>query len=383
MSWFKEITGKAGALLDKMDQAAATSLQEVGIATPPKGASSSSRQEMETSRDPRTLSGGGSSVAGVPYEPTTFQSQSSPSQRGAAVAQVLIGSGSSSSQLTNTPRNRPMSPATRTSTGGKSERTSTETDDSIFEFLNAPSAVTGSKKTSTHNRVVPYTPTSSRPSSARSGGSSNNGESGSHQVSPSISTQPEEQAKAVGLQTVPLTSMPDEVKDAEGGEKGREGGETEGVDGEAAESPAVLQTMEEPSSKDERGAEVGGVAKEMTQGAELEEWKQKVSNLELENRLMKREVNALNEELSGVMQRQNETANIKARYENEMQALREQASKGDHVIRQLRSHEEDLQASVMARDSQIEVLRNQLAAGDRALVEAKEKLVFSKKEQDR
>lgn len=380
MSWFKEITGKAGALLDKMDQAAATSLQEAGIATPTSREAGLSR--LETSRDPRTPSGGGSGgVTGVPYEPTTFQSQSPPSQRGATVAQVLIGSSSGLSQLTTTPRNQPMSPATRTSTSGRSESKSANTDDSIFEFLNAPSAVSGSKKTSTQHRVVPYTPMLSRPSSSRS----SNEESRSHQVSPSISMQSEGQSEEVGLQTVPLTSSDKaKVKDAEGDEKERGGGrgETEEVDGEA-ESPAVLQTMEEPSSKDEQAAEVGGVAKEVAEGAELEEWKQKVSNLELENRLMKREVNALNEELSGVMQRQNETADIKARYESEMQALREQASRADHMIRQLRSHEEDLQASVMARDSQIEVLRNQLAAGDRALAEAKEKLVLSKKEQDR
>lgn len=375
MSWFKEFTGKAGALLDKMDQAAATSLQEVGIATPPKGGSNISKEpggsRQEMSGDLRISGGGGSGVSGVPYEPTTFQSLNSPSQRGAAVAQVLIGSSTSSTQLTSTPRNRPMSPATYSSGSGKSERKGLDTDDSIFEFLNAPNV---GRKSSTH-RVMP---TSSRPSSAKSG--STNGESSSHQVSPSVAQEQLEE----GMQ-IPLTSIPDEKgekKDVAICEGGREMEKTEEVDGEA-EILAAAQTKEVASSQDEQLAGVGGVAGETSQGAELEAWKQKVSNLELENRLIKREVNALNEELSGVMQRHNEAADVKVHYQSEMQALREQASRADHMIRQLRSHEEDLQASVVARDSQIEVLRNQLSAGDRALAEAKEKLVLSKKEQDR
>ena len=119
------------------------------------------------------------------------------------------------------------------------------------------------------------------------------------------------------------------------------------------------------------------------QQAELEEWKQKVSNLKLENKLMKREVNSLNEELSSLMLKVKEGSNSKAQYEGEMQTLREQVSRADHTLRQLRSHEEDLQASVEARDSQIEVLRTQLSAADRALSEANERVALSKREHER
>ncbi len=82
---------------------------------------------------------------------------------------------------------------------------------------------------------------------------------------------------------------------------------------------------------------------------------QKVSNLELENRLLKREVASMNDELSSVMGRVREAGEGVRQYEVEITSLREQASQADHVIRQLRSHEEDLQAALEARDSQTQV----------------------------
>lgn len=368
MSWFKEFTGKAGALLDRMDQAAATSLQDAGIATPTKGGS---RERLETSGGPRTLGG----VAAVPYEPTTFQSLSSSSERGAAVAQVLVGSASRSAQLTSTPHNRPRSAATHSSGSGKSERKDLNTDNSIFEFLNAPSVGSGAKKSK-----VPYTPTSSRPSSG-----SSNGENRSNLLSPSVSSQSLQQSGLTDEerpQTVAVDISIPNVEDEKKGLEVSEGGATEEVDGESESSAVPIEAG--PSSQDEQPAVVGVVARETSpEGAELEAWKQNVSNLELENRLLKREVGALNEELSGVMLRLNKAADVRANSDSEIQTLREQVSRADHMIRQLRSQEEDLQASLAARDSQIEVLRNQLAAGDRALVDANEKLVMSKKEQDR
>ena len=82
---------------------------------------------------------------------------------------------------------------------------------------------------------------------------------------------------------------------------------------------------------------------------------QKVSNLELENRLLKREVASLNDELGSVMGRVKEAGENMNHYEAEIASLREQVSQSDHRIRQLRSHEDDLQATLEARDAQIQV----------------------------
>ena len=146
-------------------------------------------------------------------------------------------------------------------------------------------------------------------------------------------------------------------------------------------SPSLRSTP--PAQEKQMGDVEEGVINIAIHGGNEDTLKQKISNFELENKLMKREVNALNEELSSVMSRLNETSQSTAHYESEIHALREQASRSDHVIRQLRSHEEDLQATVEARDSQIQVLRTQLEAADKAVQDSKEDLSRSRKEQER
>ena len=55
------------------------------------------------------------------------------------------------------------------------------------------------------------------------------------------------------------------------------------------------------------------------------------------------------------MERVREAEEGMASHRGEVEALREQATRSDHVIRQLRSQEEDLQSVLEARDSQIQV----------------------------
>lgn len=55
------------------------------------------------------------------------------------------------------------------------------------------------------------------------------------------------------------------------------------------------------------------------------------------------------------MERVREAEEGVASHRGEVDTLREQATRSDHVIRQLRSQEEDLQAVLEARDSQIQV----------------------------
>ena len=80
-----------------------------------------------------------------------------------------------------------------------------------------------------------------------------------------------------------------------------------------------------------------------------------MSDLELENKLLKREVSSLNDELSTVLERVREAEEGVALHRSEMETLQEQLAASDHVIRQLRSHDEDIQATLQARESQIQV----------------------------
>lgn len=406
MSWLSDLTGKAGAFLEKMDQAAATSLQEAGIGSPSHNSGgepgSGSRQMLLVGHDPRKLSPSGT---GIPYEPTAYQSLSSPSERGAAVAQVLVGSASGSAHLTSTPKGTPKVSAAATAAGAsKFDHKPAVTDDSIFEFLNAPSP--GSINNGRKNAKLKVVEQFPSPSLSPSPSPVTNPVQapGTSKVPRPISSPgpaPEE-SEADKKKMRVSSSMPDmrrdsrkdDVKSVEGVE------ETEGVDGNSDKAQGSLALDEDhtppivmisASSADDQAAmpaDGEGVVKDAPAGEsgaehEIEEWKRKVSNLQLENKLMKREVSALNEELGTVTSRASEASNSRAHYESEIDALREQASRSDHLIRQLRSHEEDLQASLEARDSQIVVLRTQLSVSDKALEDAKERLVLSKKEQER
>lgn len=82
---------------------------------------------------------------------------------------------------------------------------------------------------------------------------------------------------------------------------------------------------------------------------------QKVSGLELENKLLKREMSSLNDELGTVLERVREAEECMALHRTEAESLREQTAASERVIRQLRSHDEDIQAALEARDSQIQV----------------------------
>ena len=102
----------------------------------------------------------------------------------------------------------------------------------------------------------------------------------------------------------------------------------------APESTTIPQTLEQP---------------------QVVALQQKISNLELENKLLKREVASLNDELGLMMGRVRDAGESVSQYESEISALREHAFRSDHMIRQMRSQEEDLQAALEARDSQIQV----------------------------
>lgn len=93
----------------------------------------------------------------------------------------------------------------------------------------------------------------------------------------------------------------------------------------------------------------------MQEQSQLVTLQQRVSNLELENKLLKREVASLNDELGVMMGRVRDAGENVAQYEREISTLREHTSQSDRMIRQMRSQEEDLQAALEARDSQIEV----------------------------
>ena len=67
----------------------------------------------------------------------------------------------------------------------------------------------------------------------------------------------------------------------------------------------------------------------------------------------------------------------------EVASLRQQASHTDQLLRQMRNEVEDLTTALEARDSQNQVLRNQLQLVDRQLEEMKQGAEESVRERER
>ena len=91
----------------------------------------------------------------------------------------------------------------------------------------------------------------------------------------------------------------------------------------------------------------------------------------------------MNEELASLMGKLGSHDESVAHYESGIHALREQASRTDHMIRQLRSHDDDLRATLESKDSQITVLRARLSEADQKVEEQQRRLTALSTEKER
>lgn len=90
------------------------------------------------------------------------------------------------------------------------------------------------------------------------------------------------------------------------------------------------------------------------EGSQLLQLQQKASNLELENKLLREEVRSLTGELEVLRHHSAEMKDTLLHYESEVDSLREEVTRTDHMMRRLRSGEEDSKAELDARNSQIQ-----------------------------
>lgn len=431
MSWLSGMAGKAEAFLNQMDQAASVSLQEVGIKTPQK-----SSGKMDSYPTPQA-----STV--LPYEPTAHTSTT---KQEAGVAQFLVGSASATShlinqlsspstptQFTSTPKHTPLSPTHPTSTYKTKEKV---TNDDLFEFLNSPSKPKGaphiprakaqisglkqlSNKSVSQLSDIPriqsspilLQPSVTAPHKEGAGDPVNEMEMQGSNV--------DSKSNVENGRSKTWTTSIDASKDSDSPKHEHSTSNSNLVFEEVDNFQTVLAEATHPLERSDPGSEPTSNTEQLMvvrDNLELEteadtlkkdaegmteprsdfsllqteavQLKQTVSNYELENKLLKREVTSLNEELESVINKLTSHEEGANHHESEVHALREQASRTDHMIRQLRSHNEDLQASVEARDSQIQVLRTRLSEADvtvesqqrkvETLTSEKERLVCSK-----
>ncbi|KAH7939481.1 hypothetical protein HPB52_013160 [Rhipicephalus sanguineus] len=96
---------------------------------------------------------------------------------------------------------------------------------------------------------------------------------------------------------------------------------------------------------------------EVTQGSSLEE----------ENRMLRKEVSTLNQEMASVLQRVKNADAEKQRLQSRLDHWSSQVSASDSAFRELQARERDLTSALEAKDSQLAVLRVRLQEADQEL----------------
>ncbi|KAL1439487.1 hypothetical protein MTO96_010176 [Rhipicephalus appendiculatus] len=91
------------------------------------------------------------------------------------------------------------------------------------------------------------------------------------------------------------------------------------------------------------------------------------SSLEEENRMLRKEVSTLNQEMASVLQRVKNVDAEKQRLQNRLDHWSSQVSASDSAFRELQARERDLTSALEAKDSQLAVLRVRLQEADQEL----------------
>lgn len=355
MSWLSGLTGKAEDFLNKLDQSAAQALHKAeeearlnsslpissDIHSP--APSQSTRQLAQTgsqsvpAKSSRTSGDFSSYGVSTPVKPTKLQT-SGPSR-------------TAKPKSTEAPVKQ-TTPETTASQDVPAKK-KIDTDAALFDFLNSPEPIEV-KKTEPPETKKKTTPASSARHSRQSSTSSivsNKGGKVIQEIDTPVSTSG---SSIVHIESLPSGSDHGDVSPTE----------LDGTTDVAALEDAMLE--QSPSNSVHSNQETEPHS----------ELQQKVSSLELENKLLKNEVASLNQEMATVLQRSKDAQNEAELMRKKLEGNQRTQSQSDQMVRELQSRESDLMEALQAKDSQLGVLRIRLEEADKQ-IESKQKSIAS------
>ncbi|KAG9481811.1 hypothetical protein GDO78_010829 [Eleutherodactylus coqui] len=313
MSWFTDLTARAEDLLNLVDQGAATALNK-------------SKDDVSTVESPTVYYPDNPQEKSPTYGKSSFISSAADNIKHqkatllAGTANVKAVTRSSTEVSRSTSANVASQ---RTASHFVRRKKSEPDDEQLFDFLNSSDKV--------HNGVLEAKKESSREAASISPSERSNSQS----VKPSETTSPkiqEDLNKSQSVQSV------------------QEGKEEDMSASEPTPSPG--QTNGDQKS-------------------------QELSNLRLENQLLRSEVQSLNQEMAGLIQRSKEVQEELNEARVRIEKWNGDNSKSDRATRELRAQVDDLTQALDAKDSQLAVLKVRLQEADQLLssrTEALEKL---------
>ncbi|XP_067894857.1 golgin subfamily A member 5 [Heterodontus francisci] len=340
MSWLVELAGKAEDFLNKVDQGAAAALLTTPI-------------ENVTATNTVSAEAGSSSQ----YSALNQLSSKSDQQVHTNIGYVSSAAGNIKRQkaiLLAGASNVSSSPRTFEATAGAPassslSRPSTQfvrpkkiepNDDQLFDFLNSSEKSLNGRVDNKRETAKPSTPKSHSRTSSLS----------------SVSTC------TVNMKTTEESIVKD---DSAAGPDASEG--------------SVSQDTQMESSKEEPLSNTSSLsfsAKDESQSLEL-------SNLRLENQLLRSEVSSLNQEMASLIQRSKQTQEELNKARKQIEKWNTENSKSDRIGRELRSQVDDLNEVLGAKDSQLAVLKVRLEEADQLLKTRNEALELLQNEKNR
>ncbi|XP_053457685.1 golgin subfamily A member 5 [Nycticebus coucang] len=315
MSWFVDLAGKAEDLLNRVDQGAATALSRKENTSNIKYSKNTDYSELHQQNTDLTYQAGSKATY---ISPAADNIRNKKATILAGTANVKVGSRipvEASHPVENASVPRPSSHFVR--------RKKSEPDEELlFDFLNSsqkePTGRVEIKKEKGKRPVFQ----SSRTSSVSS-------------VNTSVTTIKTSEENSFGSQTH------DSANNLDSGPEGQGDSSKEIVSSNATCSD------HNPPNDDGKSHEL--------------------SNLRLENQLLRNEVQSLNQEMASLLQRSKETQEELNKARARVEKWNADHSKSDRITRELRAQVDDLTEALAAKDSQLAVLKVRLQEADQLL----------------
>ncbi|XP_029807350.1 golgin subfamily A member 5 isoform X2 [Suricata suricatta] len=331
MSWFADLAGKAEDLLNRVDQGAATALSRKENTSNIAYNKNADYPELQQNTDLTYQTG--SKAAYISSAADNIRNQKATILAG--TANVKVGSrtaAEASHSVENTSALRPSSQFVR--------RKKSEPDDELlFDFLNSSQKEPTGRVEIKKERSKTPALQSSRTASVGSVNTS------------STAVRPIEES--------PSRSQGDETSN--NSDSGHE--------------------VQEDSSKENVSSGAACADHNPTPAADGKS--HELSNLRLENQLLRNEVQSLNQEMASLLQRSKETQEELNKARARVEKWNVDHSKSDRVTRELRAQVDDLTEAVAAKDSQLGVLKVRLQEADQLLSARTEALQALQSEQSR
>ncbi|XP_005285497.2 golgin subfamily A member 5 [Chrysemys picta bellii] len=336
MSWFADLAGKAEDLLNRVDQGAASALSKKDGT----GNVIYDDTDLESAREYPELR---QQTGELKYQTSSKATYISSAAENIKHQKATILAGTANVKATSKMSSEASSPAESVSTPRPSSqfvrRKKSEPDDELlFDFLN-------SSEKGTNGRMDPKKEKSKTVVLQN------------HSRTSSISSVPTSTQNVKTTEDSSIRSRSHETPD----------GSDSGLDTQVdVTKDSSLNTATNPSLS----------ANDDCKSHEL-------SNLRLENQLLRNEVQSLNQEMASLIQRSKETQEELKNARTRVEKWNVDHSKSDRVVRELQAQVDDLTEAVSAKDSQLAVLKVRLQEADQLLSTRTEALEALQSEKSR